>query len=464
MRLNIRLIGILHGILLIALIGYFLMRSVSGGRSSSRDAKGQAAMFFIGLALYVVGYIGVFFGALIKSAVSRQREFLADASAVQFTRNPAGIANALKKIGGLDQQGRLETHAVHEVSHMCFANGLREAWFSLFSTHPPLIERIRRIDPYFRAAFSPPQPAIEEEAQNAQASGFAPAAKQADTGWERPTSLRPAISSQAVLNSVGQLSSAAILQAREIYAGLPPLLAQLRSTSRGACLILYSLALSVDGAEAQKQFELIAPELKAQEKSEIYEIRKALQALGPRYRLPLVELSLPALRLLGKQQYLTLKENLRKLTEFDQQINLFEFALLEVVHFGLAPLFGQSERLGQQNKKLCDLLPACQVLLSILACHGSKESAKNDQAYEQGRLELGLNTPRLAAQGLTLRKLHEALIMLRLAVPLVKRQIIKACSSCILADREVTLEEGELLRTVCLVLECPMPPLEALES
>ena len=160
MRLNLRLMGVLFGILLIGLTGYILLRSTSGYgyrvRVNSRDDdRGRRNILpLIGLALYVIGYVGVFFANLIKAAVSRQREFLADASAVQFTRNPEGIAGALKKIGRLAGSAMHEPRAA-EASHMFFGNiGGVGQLFGLLATHPPLVERIRRLDPSFDGDFS----------------------------------------------------------------------------------------------------------------------------------------------------------------------------------------------------------------------------------------------------------------------------------------------------------------------
>ena len=174
MRLNLRLIGLINGILCLAIIGRILVQSGSS-RSSRSDKKGNP-LPLLGIALLIIGGIGVFFGKLIKSAVSRQREFLADASAVQFTRNPLGLAGALKKIGGLSGGSKLDAPAAEEASHLFFANGLRESWFNIFATHPPLEERIRLLDPTFDGKFPvvslperPPQ--IEEEPAIAAVAG-----------------------------------------------------------------------------------------------------------------------------------------------------------------------------------------------------------------------------------------------------------------------------------------------------
>jgi Zn-dependent protease with chaperone function len=161
MRLNIRLVSWLHGILWIALVGRGLLeaaRHCIPWNSESDDLKkGGLGLFFIGsfvgVIIYGLGSAGAFFGRLIKSAVARQREFLADAAAVQFTRNPLGLANALKKIGGLGHGSRIRSPVAEEVSHMFFGNGARSSWFGFFSTHPSLKKRIKLLDPTFDGRF-----------------------------------------------------------------------------------------------------------------------------------------------------------------------------------------------------------------------------------------------------------------------------------------------------------------------
>ena len=158
MRLNLRLMGIIFGILCLAVIGRVLLYT------RSRSNKDKNPLPLLGLALIVIGWIGVFFGRLIQAAVSRQREFLADASSVQFTRNPAGLAGALKKIGGLSFGSKLEAAHAEEASHMFFGNGMGESFLHLMDTHPPLAERIRAIDPSFDGTFPPVSFAEEERA------------------------------------------------------------------------------------------------------------------------------------------------------------------------------------------------------------------------------------------------------------------------------------------------------------
>ena len=149
MRLNIRLMGVLFGILVVGLIGSILLRSsLYGSALQSRSSRGNSTqvLLIIGGVLMLVGFIGTLVGNLIKASVSRQREFLADASAVQFTRNPSGIAGALKKIGGFEAGSEMMNPHAPESSHMFFGRAVSSGFNSLFATHPPLEERIARLD------------------------------------------------------------------------------------------------------------------------------------------------------------------------------------------------------------------------------------------------------------------------------------------------------------------------------
>ncbi|MEC9372805.1 MAG: M48 family metallopeptidase, partial [Planctomycetota bacterium] len=162
MRLNIRLIGLLNGILIVGAIGYFILRSAvytGGARRRSSDDKGGGviAILALGAGLALIGAIGTFFGSLIKAAVSRQREFLADASAVQFTRNPDGIADALSRIGGLSKRARIDNPNAPEASHMFFGQAVTSGFAGMFATHPPLPQRIKRITPSWDGTFLPPR-------------------------------------------------------------------------------------------------------------------------------------------------------------------------------------------------------------------------------------------------------------------------------------------------------------------
>ena len=160
MCLNIRLIGFLYGILIIGMLGYFMLRvsafSSYRHRRSSRDSS-PLALLALGAGLMVVGFLGTFFGNLIKAGVSRQREFLADASAVQFTRQPAGIAGALKRIGGFLSGSTVQSPNAPEANHMFFGKAT-SGLSGLFATHPPLADRIRKLEPSWNGQFAEATP------------------------------------------------------------------------------------------------------------------------------------------------------------------------------------------------------------------------------------------------------------------------------------------------------------------
>src|SRR5262249_21134037 len=139
MRLNVQLMGWLFGLFVIALVGRLVLNL------SPRDRRGNSGWIALGFAIMVLGYVGLFLGRLLQAAVSRQRERLADASGVQFTRNPQGLKEALVKIAALPDGSALRTPHADQAAHMLFAEGLTR----LFATHPPILERIRELDPQF---------------------------------------------------------------------------------------------------------------------------------------------------------------------------------------------------------------------------------------------------------------------------------------------------------------------------
>ncbi len=294
MRLNIRLMGVLFGILVIGLTGWIIFRSSTGGgyvRLGARDdddRKGVNPLPLIGLALYVIGYVGVFFGNLIKAAVSRQREFLADASAVQFTRNPEGLAGAFKKIGALDAGSRIADPHAEEASHMFFGEavgGLNEL-FGLLATHPPLVERIRRIDPSFNGDFS--QVNVEMTPQEApQTSSTRP------SRWTRPGVL--GLTAARAVAGVGTLDQEHIDYATDLKESMPQSLTESLRDPLGAQAVVFALLL--DPGEAVRRVQLAWLDAHALPAA-THETRKLLvdaQRLAPEARLPLVEMAAPAL-------------------------------------------------------------------------------------------------------------------------------------------------------------------------
>jgi Zn-dependent protease with chaperone function len=466
MRLNIRLIGILNGILLIATIGYILMRtsSSSSNFSSSGGKKGNP-LPLLGLLLYIIGYVGVFFGNLIKSAVSRQREFLADASAVQFTRLPDGISGALKKIGGYVHHSRLKTEHAQEASHMYFGNGVAAPLFELLATHPPLRERIHRIDPKF-AGLYPKVQAIEHSVQDlvdpntlaARRAAFAPVHAIAAAGAQTL-----AVEPDRAVEQVGAPRNEHLDYAAALVASLPEQLATNLRDPLGALATVYALLLAEQGTPVcAEQLEYLANQADPKSNAETLRVWPLVAKLPPEARLPLVSMTLPALHALAPKQLAAFRRDVTFLIHADRRLSLFEYGVQRLVLKRLLPRLERQQPSEIKYQRLAPLAPAASTLLSTLAHCGTRDEAQVARAFALGVAELGAEGTRaelLPRDDCSLKSVDVALDQLAAAAPLVKRPLLEACAACIGADDRVTVEEGELLRIISDALACPMPPL-----
>ncbi len=463
MRLNIRLIGILHGILLIALIGYSILRGSAGRRvyrrsSNSKNNKGGALAF--GVALLVIGYIGVFFGNLIKAAVSRQREFLADASAVQFTRDPSGISGALKKIGGFVRGSRLTNPKAEEVSHMLFAEGVKHFLGGLLATHPPLSTRIARIDPTFKGEYQ--QITDERVAElTAQQHSTGEQSLGLHTGQaikNAPESISMKIDEDTFTQSIGTMSASHLAYAQDLIASLPLRIYQeLRSTT-GAQVIIYLLLFDKDVQDVQNtQREYLLENLSNEFTTRLKELEGSILSLDTSLRLPLIDLCLPALKQLSQNDIATFQRHLKVLVETDQALSLFEYMLHHILERHVTH---QANPLSYKRSSLSQQAHAAAEIISMLAFVGHDSSQTQQEAFEKGLFKLKVegqhsHTP----QEPSLDALDEALRTLWSADEGIKERTIRAAVTTINSDGKVTQEEAEILRTVGDALGCPVPPL-----
>jgi Zn-dependent protease with chaperone function len=484
MRLNLRLIGWLNGILCLAMLGYYLLRIgfYSGGGGGGK--KGGNPLPFIGLALVIIGFTGVFFGRLIKSAVSRQREFLADASAVQFTRNPDGIVGALKKIGGRVQGSRVMSPAAEEASHMFFGNGLKPPLFgSMLATHPPLVDRIKVWEPNFNGEFPPvaePQ-AKPPPIRPPQAAGKAPfgvggmlggvtaAAVLGSAGAggrsRRPrTGAPPGIDAASALQHAGSPTLEHLQHASEMLEDIPDNLRQAAQEPFAATALVCGVLLApASESERDKLLATLPPPVV----HEIQRLLPALTGLPNRLRLPLFELSLPALRQLSPRQFDDLEATIRRLIEADSEIDLFEYAVLKLLGRHLTPAFRPARRRTAMLYALHGVRKECAVLLSGLAHLGHADESEILAAYEAGLEKLQLSAtenPLLNAAAANLPQIDAALDRLvQLALPL-RRRVLDACAQAVAHDGRLEEREGELLRAIADTLECPLPPFLSVAS
>jgi Zn-dependent protease with chaperone function len=455
MRLNIRLIGLLHGILIIGTIGYFLLRmtAFSGHRRRrSRDqGNGALPLLAVGAGLMVVGFFGTFFGNLIKAAVSRQREFLADAAAVQFTRQPDGIAGALKKIGAVSAGSAIRNPNAPEASHMFFGRAT-SGFSALFSTHPPLPKRIRAIDPTWDGTFpevasgTPPV-----QVRHAAAVGFASGG--AGTGHAAGGAL-------GALDHVGHPTEAHIRYAARLLESLPDAIRSAAHEPYGARALVYSLLLDREAALRDQQLQHLQRAADPGVFVETLKLAPVVSLLPTGVRLPVVEIALPALRVLTAEQYRSFKQNVAVLVEADEHIDLFEWALQRILIHDLDVHHGSAKPQRVRHQSLTSVRTQCELLLSMLAHAGHRDEQAAAQAFEAAREALGLPDARMRrVDQADLGSLDAALTDLEEAAPRIKQRVLEAVVACITADRQVTANEAELLRAVSASLGVPMPPL-----
>ncbi len=458
MRLNIRLMGVLFGILVIGLTGWIIFRSSLGGgyvRLGARDddRKGFNPLPLIGLALYVIGYVGVFFGNLIKAAVSRQREFLADASAVQFTRNPEGIAGALKKIGALAEGSRIQDPHAEEASHMFFGeavSGFNEL-FGLLSTHPPLVERIRRIDPSFTGDFS-----------QVRLDGAVEQAPQRERLVHRPRSGMMALTAAEAVAQVGTIDQAHVDYASGLKGSMPrPLIDAVRDPLGAEAMVF---ALLLDPGESVRRAQLAWLDSYAQ--PAVTRATRLLIAdaerLAPEARLPLVEMAAPALCQMTPAQFHDFIRCVEALVQADRKKTLFEYTLQRLLIRHVVTHFVRVQPPAVKYTTIPPLTVPVAVVLSALADAGEQTPEGAARAFAEGVQALGWSGVNLAlapAGSVGIAEIDAALEVLALAAPRLKKQIVEACAACICVDGTVTIDEGELLRAVSDCLGCPMPPL-----
>jgi Zn-dependent protease with chaperone function len=464
MRLNIRMIGVLNGILLIALVGRGILRGMGNSRvSSGRDKKGGGgAIILLALALLVIGWIGVFFARLIQAAVSRQREYLADASAVQFTRNPAGLAGALKKIAGFDASSRIESPNAAAASHMFFADGVA-SWFNLFATHPPLEERIHLLDPAFDGKI-PRCPDGYTDAEIAAAEPHYGAQPPAIPGFA-PPSVRRSIpfTPREVMPQVGMPVPEHLGYAQAMLSALPPDLVQAAHEADGVAGVVYGMLLDRDAVIREKQYTALeSAGVPAPVVAWLHGSETVFLGLPRAAKLPLAQVALPALRLLPADETARFLDATGAMVDADGNVDLFEYMLRRMLARRLG---GSGEAAGRRTERhvLLPLLPECQKVLSLLAWVGTEVPEAARRAFADGVRELAV-TPApelLPAELCGLAEVDKALGELESAAPALKRRILAACIACIGSDGVATEAEAELLRAVADSLDCPIPPLSA---
>ena len=509
MRLNIRLIGILNGILLLHIMGLIMMRGGAysslggGGRSGGRGGGGGGSatlvIILLGLALLIIGYIGMMFGRIIQAAISRQREYLADAAAVQYTRNPDGIAGALRKIGNAMDGGKIEDGHAMEMSHLFFANSFHTALDRMFATHPPIEDRIRAIDPSATSAEDRRKKerirkrlekdriaraeAVEQHGSAGQRGASGQRADGSSTGGSSTgggaledffgsqegaaggTSItggieaaHPALRPEVILAAIGTLDGEQVSRAGKLLQSIPVSLREAAHEPFGAEALIFALLLAEREPAADRVPRWLGDRLDTDLTKYTEKILTELKKGNREWFLPLAELALPTLRQMSEEQYRTFRQNVEHLIREDEQVSLFEFALEKLIVHQLDTAFSKQAEVKTRHYHLKTLGNEISLLLSAMAHASDSDSQK---AWEAGIQPIKSFLPDgirfMELEECTTDDLDAALKEVNASANPVKKYILTALIHCITTDGKVTVRERELMRAISEAIEAPIP-------
>jgi len=482
MRLNIQLMGAIFGLLVIAIIGRLVFNFAPRG-GNDRDRRGGLGWVGVGLAAMVLGYLGLLAGRILQAAVSRQRERLADASAVQFTRNTTGLKGALLKIAALEEGSKFVAADAEEVAHMLFAPGLDR----VFATHPPLLERIRELDPQFnpqelqdliqRGVPGPegggygstvsgnrPVPglpgmpgmpggtggAVGGTAAVLTGAGVAPAgaaAAGATSGF--------AANAGTIAAQVGRPQPSNVDQAQSLREQIPAVLRDFSDTGAHARSMVLALLLSRDPAIRDAQAQRIAQEYGGAELQTVNTAITAAGTIAPMLRLPSLLQLFPTLRRLPLQERQRLNALVMDLIHIDSSIDVFEFCLAKLLESMLNDAAGNAATYGKLTLEGC--AGAVHILFATLARCGSDDEQEIRAAYVAGIGGVLGKYPDYSTYDDWPQRTSAALSQLDQLQPQAKQKLIEGLVRTIANDGALKVEESELLRTACALLHCPMP-------
>jgi len=449
MKLNLRLIGILAGITLLSTMGYILFR-VGGRASRTRQKEGGSAaagFMLVGGVLYLGGCLGGLAAALIQAAISRQREFLADSSAVQFTRLPEGIGGALKKIGGYAKGSVIENPHVTETRHMFFSLALN----AVFATHPPIDERIRRIDASWEEEIKHQVQTVSMESAAVGVSGFS-------AGVASPGPVEVPAASH-ITQHIGQPTAAHVAYARALRSHLPPGLLEAAHDAYSARAVIYALLLDKKDGGVQSQQLVLLDEA---ESVDICRITRAfisdIRELARNLYLPLLEICKSSLRGLPAQYDISFRSNIHSLVAADKKITLFEWTLQRSLIHHLDANRKPADKKPDRDK-LASRVQSARLLLSMLAHAGHSSRGDAERSFAIAMKSVSFPWEILPSSECSLKALDDALAELLHLLPRHKEKLVEACVACVTADGKISLNEAELLRAVTELLGCPLPPM-----
>lgn len=453
-RINIRLMGVIFGILVLSIIGRKLLMSSNRNSYRSRNNKGVGIALIAGLGLMLIGYCGLFFARWLKALISRQREYLADASAVQFTRDSDGISSALKKIAVHSSKSYLKIDS-EEVSHMLFGDGERPSFFSskLFATHPQLIDRIQRFEPRFKvqhlAEFAKKLRLKEKHAQAKEA--------EAELKQQSKPKKHSGFDVNNMLEDIGHPSLEQILLAAALTESLPSVIEQAAHSPEWAPEVVLLSVLSSNKQIREQQLDIIGHEMGHWTDQKMSHLLNSAELLTVEHRLPLLEMAFPQIKHRPVVELETLLNTIQKMMIVDKNIDTFEYLLFKQFETQIQDKTRPDKVILHGNRSLSSQKHHAITLLSVLAMHGGNNISSAKLALNKGLLSLDWHEADIQIEKDWPKQLDRALLKLNSLKASEKRNLVIALAKVILSDEKVTTQEHELLRAICASLHIPLP-------
>jgi Zn-dependent protease with chaperone function/uncharacterized tellurite resistance protein B-like protein len=462
MRLNIRLIGLLFGITAIHSVGRVIM--IGGGmiatgaglsgigvgwtadKTGASDSKILGFIFLITLAfiafiltvgvsilvfgagLTLLGLLGLAAARAIKTAISRQREYLADASVIQFTRQTKGIAGALRKMGGNKRRSYITAADPEIVSHMLFGKGSEK-----LETHPPLTDRIKALRSSFTAGSYPDVEDLPDT---------------------------PAMSVQSVVESIGKPDAAQVEYARNLRRSLPDNLSSAVHSVNESPLLTIALILNRDEQYLERQMHVVEQEFGTPDAESVRDYYAEVSKLGAEYRLPLLEMAFPALKQREESALIELAGFTVRLAKIDHDIDLYEFCFSRILRRNLLAAVNPSNTESHPFHRRLKVAQAAAYVLMMVAQKGHEDADVAQAALNAGKAVLG----QLIAgahidlqQTVTIDILDGSLNILLALHGDKRRNVVRAICEIAAHDGRFEVAERELIRVVCASLDCPLP-------
>jgi Zn-dependent protease with chaperone function/uncharacterized tellurite resistance protein B-like protein len=459
MRINLQLISLLAGILFLSEAGRFVLSSAydDGYTSDSRNQGSANPFIFLlpmAIVLFVVGSVGLFFARLIKSSISRQREYLADAAAVQYTRNNQGLASALFKISQFSEGSTLHTHHAEEASHMCFSEPV--SMFSgflngLLSTHPPVEKRIKAICPGWKPGRVPRISTVVRNQTPNQHTNLLPDSIMALVENNQ--------TKRYLTQTIGQATAQHLQEAHRIIEDIPATLritAKTTDAKAHSIQLIIALLLTDDGQQTSQALASIKRIYGAAFSQSVHKLAVQIQLQPRKQRLAIFDLAIPALKRITRAERKILFEALQQIIQLDQTVSRFEYTLYWLLK---KHLYGQTKQAKPSINSLKTVPNEVAIVVAMMIEASGQDETSRRKIFRFIMANIGLSQMLMPVTEFDADIIHKAVLMLAQLNPIPKQALLYALEDCVTEDKVVAPEEAELLRTIAELMDCPIPPL-----